>query len=78
MAKKTASSLKMKDIEKAMGDLEKIVHDLESGELSLDKSIEKFESGVGLYKNCRSLLEQAEQKIVKLTESLKEEPLEES
>ena len=61
-----------------MGDLEKIVHDLESGELSLDKSIEKFESGVGLYKNCRSLLEQAEQKIVKLTESLKEEPLEES
>lgn len=76
MTGKKSDNLKMKDIEKAMENLEKIVRELESGELSLDKSIEKFESGVGLYKNCRSLLEQAEKKIVKLTDSLKEVPLE--
>lgn len=74
---KKSDTLKMKDIEKAMGQLEKIVEDLESGELSLEKSIDKFESGVELYKNCRSLLDQAEKKINKLTESLKEVPLEE-
>ena len=77
MAGKKSDTLKLKDIEKAMGQLEEIVGELESGELSLEKSIEKFEYGVGLYKNCRSLLEQAEQKIVKLTDSLKEVPLEE-
>lgn len=77
MTGKKHSNLKIKDIEKAMDELEKIVAELEGGELSLDKSIEKFESGVGLYKSCRTLLEQAEQKVAKLTDSLKEVPLKE-
>lgn len=77
MSGKKSDTLKMKDIEKAMGQLEKIVGELESGDLSLEKSIDKFETGVELYKDCRTLLNQAEKKIQKLTESLKEVPLEE-
>ncbi len=43
--------------------LEKIVGDLESGELSLEQSIEVFEEGVGLVKKCREYLEGARQKV---------------
>ncbi len=60
----------MKDLtyEDAMNDLEKVVKDLESGELSLDESIKKFEKGMELSKHCSSLLEDAEKKITMLIE----------
>lgn len=53
--------------------LEKLVTELESGELGLDKSLEKFEDGLELYNNCKASLEKAEKKITILTESLKED-----
>ena len=55
----------MKDIsfEKAMENLEKIVADLEGGDLSLDVSLKKYEEGVNLSKACRQKLDKAKQKI---------------
>ncbi|HXH32067.1 MAG TPA: exodeoxyribonuclease VII small subunit [Bacteriovoracaceae bacterium] len=60
------------DFEASLKELEKIVRDLESGDVNLDQSIKKFEQGIELYKNCRNTLESAEKKIKILSDSLKE------
>ncbi len=61
------------DFESQLEKLEKIVGELESGELGLEKSLESFEEGVKLYKSCKSTLSRVEKKVAKLTEGLKEE-----
>ena len=54
------------DFEKAMERLELLIHDLESGKLDLDESIEVFEEGVELSKKCHKKLSEAETKVKKL------------
>lgn len=54
--------------EKAMARLEQIVAALESGKASLDDSLKLFEEGTKLTAYCSKLLQEAEQKIVKLTD----------
>lgn len=49
--------------EESVKRLEKIVEDLESGNLSLDESIKKYEEGISLYKNCSKLLQEYENKV---------------
>ncbi|NYT52257.1 MAG: exodeoxyribonuclease VII small subunit [Candidatus Vesicomyosocius endoextente] len=49
-------------------DLEKIVKTMESGDLSLEDSLNHFSKGVELTKQCQSALNKAEQKISMLTE----------
>jgi exodeoxyribonuclease VII small subunit len=49
--------------EDSMKQLEKIVEELESGDLSLDKALKKFEEGVRLSKFCFDKLEETEKKI---------------
>ena len=51
------------NLEKAMGELEEIVEQLETGDLPLDKSLQQFEKGVKLSRECQAALEQAEQKV---------------
>jgi exodeoxyribonuclease VII small subunit len=63
---------KTRQFETSLKDLEQIVRDLETGEISLEESLEKFEQGIELYKNCRKTLDQAEKKIKILSDSLKE------
>lgn len=65
-----------KNFESSLVKLESVVDSLEGGELNLDDSIKKFEEGIKLYKGCRELLSEAEQKISVLTDSLKEEEYE--
>ena len=60
------------DFEKAIEELEKIVSQLESGEVSLDESIKLFECGMELTGICRKTLDTARQKIVTLTEAEEE------
>ncbi len=71
------SSKKNESFEKTLTKLEEIVSKLERGELPLDKSLETFESGIEMYNSCKEFLSQAESKIKVLTDSLKEEELEE-
>jgi exodeoxyribonuclease VII small subunit len=52
-----------KKFEDAIGDLEKIVERLESGELSLEDSLAAFEDGVRLIKICNQKLAEVEKKI---------------
>ncbi len=59
--------------EKAMNRLEQIVEELEKGELNIDKSLEIFEEGIKMSRVCSKKLNEAEQKIEKLTKNQKGE-----
>jgi exodeoxyribonuclease VII small subunit len=52
-----------KSFEDALKQLEKIVHELESGELPLEKAMHKFEEGIQLSKYCSEKLDETERKI---------------
>ena len=52
-----------KSFEEKMVDLEKIVTELEKGDLNLDDSVSKFEEGIKISKECNKILEEAEKKI---------------
>ncbi len=64
-----------KSFEASLKELELIVSKLESGEVSLKESLDNFEKGTKLYKECKNELSLAEKRIAKLTESLKEEEI---
>jgi len=51
------------DFAKALKALEEIVKSLESGELSLEDSLKKFEEGINLARRLESVLNRAEQRI---------------
>ena len=56
--------------EKALERLEKIVEELESGNIPLDEALRNYEEGVKLSRACSEKLSQAEKKIQVLTKSL--------
>ncbi len=60
MAKK---DLEKKKFEDALEELENVVEQLESGDLSLDNSLATFEKGVRLVKFCNQKLTEVEKKI---------------
>ena len=60
-----------------MQELEKIVQELEKGDLNLDDSINKFEEGMKLSKSASDYLEKAEKKITVLINAKDEEIKEE-
>jgi len=49
--------------EESLSDLERIVRQLESGDLPLERALELFEEGVVLARRCQSQLEEAERKV---------------
>ena len=49
--------------EEALKKLEKIVSDLEEGEMSLDESLSKYEEGIKLSKICSRQLEAAKSRV---------------
>jgi exodeoxyribonuclease VII small subunit len=67
MAEK-GKSLQKLSFEEALERLEKIVQDLESGDLSLEESVKSFEKGIELSKLCKKKLESAEERVKKIVE----------
>lgn len=57
------------NFEDDMQKLEKIVEELEKGDLNLDDSISKFEEGIKISKDCNKMLDDAEKKITILLEN---------
>lgn len=55
--------------EEAYQELQGIVEQLESGDLPLEESLSLFERGQALSERCTALLEKAELRLRKLTES---------
>ena len=65
-----------KSFEENMEELEKVVAELEKGDLNLDDSVSRFEQGIKISKECSKILEEAEIKItilVKKDDEMKEE-----
>jgi len=66
--------------ENAMKKLEKIVEELEAGDLPLERAVKKFEEGVRLSAYCSRMLDETEKKISLLLKEadgrLKEVPFE--
>ena len=54
------------NFDQALAELEKVVRDLEDGQTSLDDALARYEHGVAVLRRGYSLLQQAEQRIVKL------------
>ena len=52
-----------KSFETSLEALEQIVQDLEQGDLPLEKSLELFEQGIRLSRECQERLSQAERRI---------------
>jgi exodeoxyribonuclease VII small subunit len=57
------------NLEKSLADLEALVEELESGDLPLDKAMQKFEQGIKLTRGCQAALKEAEQKVEILLKS---------
>ena len=56
------------NFEDALAELEHLVEQMETGELSLEDSLIAFERGVKLTRHCQSALKNAELKVKVLTE----------
>lgn len=56
------------DFEKTMLRLETLVSQMEQGDLPLEEALKCFEEGVGLTRECQSILDSAEQKVQILIE----------
>ena len=66
------------DFEKALEQLEGLVEELESGDLSLENSLKSFEKGIKLARLCQEQLSKAElqgQKLIEENGELKTSPL---
>lgn len=59
--------------EEALKKLEKIVEDLEKGDLSLDEALKKYQEGIELSRLCSQRLENAKKKIDVLVKTKKGE-----
>jgi len=64
----TSKDATIKDFETAIAELERIVKQLEDGDLPLESSLQLYERGVQLSRYCHSRLEEAERRIEILNE----------
>ncbi len=58
--------------EQSLGELEALIKQLESGELSLDQSLKQFKRGVELTRHCQGILDQAQQVVEQLIDPVDE------
>lgn len=60
------NSQDLPDFEKSLEELESLIEQLESGDLSLDQSLQQFKRGVELTRHCQGVLEKAQQTVEQL------------
>lgn len=65
---------KKQSFEASLERLDTIVKQLEKGEAPLAESLALFEEGTALVKSCTKMLDDAEQKVVKLRKTASGEP----
>jgi exodeoxyribonuclease VII small subunit len=66
MAEDKHADIAAMPFEAALAELERIVTDLERGEVPLEKSVEMYERGEKLKARCEALLRQAEERVEKI------------
>lgn len=62
----SANPIQIAEFERSLDELEQLVARMEQGEMGLDDSLQSFERGVALYRNCQGALEQAELRVRQL------------
>ena len=69
MKKKSQQDNESTDLsfEMAIAELTDIVDKVEEGEIPLEESLRQYEKGMTLIKHCRTVLQQAEQRIEKMS-----------
>lgn len=67
MAKKKAAKKSEPAFEQALAELTEIVEKLDNGELPLEESLDQFERGMALMKQCHATLSAAEKRVEVLT-----------
>ena len=72
MSKKTEAG---PDFEVTLAELEKLVVNLEEGDLTLDESLSGFKHGIELTRQCQSVLDNAQQTVEQLTNTEDEDSL---
>jgi exodeoxyribonuclease VII small subunit len=65
--KAAKAEAKQPNFETSLGELERVVKELEQGDLPLERSLELFEAGMRLSADCKRLLEEAESRVEILT-----------
>jgi len=63
MAENDSDARPAESFEASLDELEKVVKELEAGDLPLERSIELFERGMSLSDACRKQLEEAETRV---------------
>ena len=64
----TEEKKELPDFEKSLVELESLVEQLESGDLSLDDSLKQFKRGIELTRHCQGVLDEAQQTVTQLME----------
>jgi exodeoxyribonuclease VII small subunit len=65
--KKQKSDITKLGFEQAINELTGIVQKIEQGEIALADSLQQYERGMALIKHCRTILQQAEKRIEKIS-----------
>jgi exodeoxyribonuclease VII small subunit len=63
MAEDVESARTVASFEASLDELEKVVKELEAGDLALDRSLDLFSRGMQLSDTCRRQLEEAERRV---------------
>jgi len=63
MAENQSDAKPVESFESSLDQLDKVVKELEAGDLALERSLELFERGMGLSETCRKQLEEAETRV---------------
>ena len=70
---KAKNDISKLSFEEAIKELTGIVGRIEQGEIALQDSLQQYEKGMGLIKHCRTILQEAEKRIEKISEAKPEE-----
>jgi len=71
--KKQKTDVDKLSFEEAIKELTNIVGKIEQGQIPLQDSLEQYEKGMALIKQCRTILQKAEERIDKITKEQEED-----
>ena len=77
MPEEPSDGTPLASFEASLDELEKVVKELETGDLPLDRALALFEKGIGLSQTCRKQLEEAESRVeilIKKNSKMQPEP----
>ena len=70
---KAKNDISKLSFEEAIKELTEIVGRIEQGQIALQDSLQQYEKGMGLIKHCRTILQEAEKRIEKISKTESEQ-----